>query len=94
MLVLKEKAIAAHSALVKKVIIPAENERDLSELPDTIKEVIEFVPVRTMDEVLKIAILPRQKPDFDELIEYGDLHEVAQGSPDPDGAGANSVVKN
>ncbi len=91
---LKEKAIAAHSALVKKVIIPAENEKDLSELPDAIKDVIEFIPVRTMDEVLKIAILPRQQPDFDQLIEYGDLREVAQGSPDPDGAGADSVVKN
>ena len=91
---LKEKAIAAHSALIKKVIIPVDNEKDLSELPDAIKDVIEFVSVRTMDEVLKIAILPRQKLDFDELIEYGDLHKVAQDSPDPDGAGADSVVKN
>lgn len=91
---LKEKAIAAHSALIKKVIIPTENEKDLSELPDAIKDVIEFIPVRTMDEVLKIAILPRQQPDFDQLIEYGDLHEARRGSPDPDAPGADSVVKN
>jgi len=67
---LKEKAIAAHSALIKKVIIPAENEKDLSELPDMIREEIEFIPVRTMDEVLQIALLPAAEPQLEELISY------------------------
>ncbi|MBN1594073.1 MAG: endopeptidase La, partial [Candidatus Coatesbacteria bacterium] len=61
---LKEKSIAAHSALIKKVIIPLDNEKDLSELPDTIREEIDFVTVKSMDEVLAIALVC---PENDEL---------------------------
>ena len=53
---LKEKSIAAHQSGVTTVIIPQENERDLVEVPDTVKKGIKFKPVRYVDEVLKIAL--------------------------------------
>jgi ATP-dependent Lon protease len=53
---LKEKSIAAHSSGSKMVIIPDQNERDLVDVPDQIKKDITFKPVKTMDEVLKLAL--------------------------------------
>lgn len=53
---LKEKSIAAHQAGVTTVIIPKENERDLVEVPDSVKKEIKFRPVAHVDEVLKIAL--------------------------------------
>ena len=58
---LKEKSLAAHRAGIKKVLMPKENERDLREIPDSVKAMImEFVPVSHMDEVLQHALLPKQ----------------------------------
>ncbi|MBW7955984.1 endopeptidase La [Patescibacteria group bacterium] len=53
---LKEKSIAAHQAGVSTVIIPFENERDLVEIPDTVKKGLTFKPVKHVDEVLNIAL--------------------------------------
>jgi ATP-dependent Lon protease len=53
---LKEKSIAAHQAGVKTVIIPKENERDLVEVPDSVKADITFKPVAHVDEVLALAL--------------------------------------
>lgn len=53
---LKEKVFAAYRAGIKTIIIPKENEADLEEIPDNIKERIEFVPVSGMEQVLKIAL--------------------------------------
>lgn len=53
---LKEKSMAALRAGSKTVIIPADNERDLEEVSDLVKKTIKFIPVRTVDEVLKIAL--------------------------------------
>ena len=50
---LKEKTIAARRAGIKTIIIPAANERDLSEIPDHVKKGIKFHPVETMEEVLE-----------------------------------------
>lgn len=52
---LKEKSIAAHSAGCKTVLIPKENERDLVDVPDTVKKAVTFIPVSHVDEVLKLA---------------------------------------
>ncbi|MBN2208574.1 MAG: endopeptidase La [Candidatus Coatesbacteria bacterium] len=79
---LKEKAIAAHSALVKKVIIPAENEKDLSELPDAIKEEIEFVTVNTMDEVFSIALLPAAGDELRDEMQRAGFPTALQRSPE------------
>ncbi len=54
---LKEKAIAALRARVKKVIIPAANKKDLVEIPKNVKRRLKFVAVADMDEVLNEALL-------------------------------------
>ena len=53
---LKEKSAAAYRAGIKTVIIPAENVPDLDDITGVVKESIKFIPVRTMDEVLDIAL--------------------------------------
>ncbi len=53
---LKEKLLAAHRAGIKKVLIPMENKKDLIEVPKTILETMEIIPVENVDEVLKIAL--------------------------------------
>ncbi len=53
---LKEKLLAATRAGVKTVLIPEENEKDLADVPDSIKERIEIIPVEHVDEVLKHAL--------------------------------------
>lgn len=53
---LKEKALGALRAGIKKVIIPFKNKKDLAEIPANIKRKIKFIPVKTMDEVLSIAL--------------------------------------
>ena len=53
---LKEKLLAAHRAGIKKVLIPMENKKDLIEVPKTVIESIEIIPVKNVDEVLKVAL--------------------------------------
>ena len=53
---LKEKLLAAHRAGIKKVLIPTENKKDLVEVPKTILETMEIIPVKNVDEVLKVAL--------------------------------------
>jgi ATP-dependent Lon protease len=53
---LKEKAVAAHRNKVSDVIIPHGNSRDLDELPEEVRAEVRFHPVKTMDEVLAIAM--------------------------------------
>lgn len=62
---LKEKLLAAHRGGIKLVLIPEENVKDLAEIPDTVKNSIEIVPVRWIDQVLEIALerLPDALPD-------------------------------
>jgi ATP-dependent Lon protease len=53
---LKEKSVAAHRNNITHVIIPHGNVRDIDELPEEVRQGIRFHPVRTMDEVLGIAL--------------------------------------
>jgi len=53
---LKEKTLAAKRMGINKVIIPKRNEKDLEDIPKYIKKDMTFVPVETMDEVLKHAL--------------------------------------
>ena len=57
---LKEKALAAKRMGINEVIIPKRNEKDLEEIPKYIKKDMKFIPVETMDEVLKNAL--KKKP--------------------------------
>jgi len=52
---LKEKLLAAHRGGIKTVMIPRDNEKDLADIPDNIKENLEIKPVRWIDDVLEIA---------------------------------------
>jgi len=63
---LKEKLLAAHRGNIKTVIIPADNERDLAEIPDNIKADLEIVPVKWIDEVLEHALQYQPTPLSDE----------------------------
>ncbi|MGD8263183.1 MAG: endopeptidase La, partial [Desulfobacterales bacterium] len=54
---LKEKALGALRAGIRKVIIPEKNKKDLSEIPQNVKRKIKFIAVRQMDEVLENAMV-------------------------------------
>ena len=53
---LKEKLLAAHRAGIKQVLIPKDNEKDLVDMPQKIKDDIKITPISVVDEVLKIAL--------------------------------------
>jgi len=59
---LKEKLLAAHRAGIPRVIIPEENKKDLTEIPKNILDNIQISTVKTVDEVLKIALVKELKP--------------------------------
>ncbi len=59
---LKEKLLAAHRGGVKQVIIPAENEKDLKEIPDNVKSKLQIHAVSWIEEVLHIALEEMPKP--------------------------------
>jgi ATP-dependent Lon protease len=65
---LKEKLLAAHRGGIKKVLIPEQNVRDLAEIPQNVKNALEIVPVKWIDQVLDLALskAPTPLPDEDE----------------------------
>ena len=74
---LKEKLLAALRGGIKTVLIPAENEKDLAEIPANIREGLEIVPVSHVDEVLARALM--SKPEAIAWTEEDDL--AAQPNP-------------
>jgi ATP-dependent Lon protease len=62
---LKEKLLAAHRGAIKTVIIPEENVKDLTDIPDNVKNRLEIVPVKWIDRVFEVALerLPEPLPD-------------------------------
>ncbi|APL93833.1 endopeptidase La [Sphingobium indicum] len=74
---LKEKLLAALRGGIKTVLIPAENEKDLAEIPANIREGLEIVPVSHVDEVLARALV--SKPEAIAWTEEDDL--AAQPNP-------------
>jgi ATP-dependent Lon protease len=59
---LKEKSLGALRAGVKTVLIPKKNLKDLVEIPSLVKRKLKFIPVKTMEEVLEHALMPRNAP--------------------------------
>lgn len=59
---LKEKLLAAHRGGIKKVLIPYDNAKDLPEIPANVKEGLEIIPVKTVDEVIEHALVRVPKP--------------------------------
>lgn len=58
---LKEKALAAHRAGIKTVVLPEENKKDIRDIPAQVRKKINFVTVSSMDEVLDIVIVKPEK---------------------------------
>lgn len=54
---LKEKSLAAHRVGISKVLMPKQNEKDLDDIPEAVKEEIDFIAVETIDEVLSEALV-------------------------------------
>lgn len=59
---LKEKTMAAYRAGITDVIIPKDNESDLSEIEEVVRKAIRFHPVKKIDEVLELALCKQPKP--------------------------------
>jgi len=72
---LKEKVLAAHRAGIKRVILPERNVADLEEVPQEIRDTLEFVPVSKMDEVLAAAL---EEPERLNLGKGADAQPAAQ----------------
>ncbi|MBI2317948.1 MAG: endopeptidase La, partial [Betaproteobacteria bacterium] len=59
---LKEKLLAAHRGEIKTVLIPEENVKDLVEIPDNIKNRLDIIPVKWIDQVLELALERKPEP--------------------------------
>ena len=77
---LKEKVLAAHRAGIKKVLIPAENEKDIEEIPATVLKTVELELVSHMDQVLKRALV---LDDPESLFRREPLENQAKDEPPP-----------
>ncbi len=84
---IKEKVLAASRAGMTDVILPMRNKKDLDEIPDEIRDKMEFHPVETMDEVLCIALSVRSEavcevvetPEYPQtVVESGVSQELSQ----------------
>ena len=56
---LRDKVLAAHRAGIRRIILPADNKKDISEIPERIRAQITFIPVSRMEDVEREALLPR-----------------------------------
>ena len=70
---LKEKLLAAHRAGIPKVIITEDNKKDLAEIPKNILGNIKIMSVKSVDEVLKIALTKELKP-----VEWIDVEKLSK----------------
>jgi ATP-dependent Lon protease len=59
---LKEKLLAALRGGIKTVLIPKENEKDLADVPDNVKEALEIIPINLIDEALNVALVRGLSP--------------------------------
>ena len=66
---LKEKLLAAQRGGIDTVLIPIENEKDLSEIPDEIKSGLDIRPVQWIDQVLDVALASTPGPDGEKLVD-------------------------
>ena len=76
---LKEKLLAAHRAGIKHVLIPNENEKDLVDIPEKVKNDIKITPVKHVDEVLKIALTKELK-----RVDWVEVQDVTKSKKEED----------
>jgi ATP-dependent Lon protease len=84
---LKEKLLAALRGGIQTVLIPAENEKDLADIPASVKEALEIVPVSHVDEVLARALTQPMNP-----IEWSDADEQATDPMVPPAVGGEATT--
>jgi ATP-dependent Lon protease len=85
---LKEKLLAALRGGITTVMIPEENAKDLTEIPDNVKSGLDIIPVSHVSEVLKLALVRQPEPiEWDEEAEEAAAAAAAK-TPDPDAASA------
>ena len=74
---LKEKALAAMRHGIKTIIIPDKNKKDLEEIPEEYRKHLTFVPVKSIDEVLEVALCDKMNPiDSNRTAQGGELHDT------------------
>jgi ATP-dependent Lon protease len=76
----KEKVLAAHRAGIKRVILPERNVADLDEVPEEVRETLEFIPVSKMDAVLANALLDPDRLELNLSDPRPDKGEAVQPS--------------
>ena len=74
---LKEKLLAAHRAGIKEVLIPKDNEKDLSDIPEKVKNDIKLTTVGIVDDVLKIALTKELK-----RVDWVEVEKISDGKKD------------
>ena len=74
---LKEKLLAAHRAGIKQVLIPKDNEKDLVDIPQKVKDDIKITPVEVVDEVLKLALTKEFKK-----VEWVEVENITKSKED------------
>ena len=55
---IKEKVLGANRAGISTIVLPKRNEQDLEDVPESIRDSMTFIPVESVEEVLKIALSP------------------------------------
>jgi ATP-dependent Lon protease len=80
---IKEKVLAAHRAGIKRIILPERNTADLDEIPEEVRETLEFVPVSKMDAVLANALLEPDRLDLDLSDPRPEKNETGAVQPSP-----------
>lgn len=80
---LKEKLLAAVRGGIKTALIPKENEKDLADIPDTIKDALTIIPVSLVDEVLVHALV-------EETLPLSEVEDTPQANHDHDGDGVTT----
>ncbi len=87
---LKEKLLAALRGGIKTVLIPRDNEKDLAEIPDNVKDGLEIVPVGHVREVLELALVRKPEPvEWDEEAEDAARAKAALKAAEGSGATAH-----
>jgi ATP-dependent Lon protease len=91
---LKEKLLAAHRGGIKTVLIPEENVKDLADIPDSVKNRLEIVPVKWIDRVLELALerMPEALPDDEPVAEAPAAAAAAPVAADADKGKSGSDV--
>jgi len=74
---LKEKLLAAHRAGIKEVLIPKDNEKDLTDIPSKVKEDIKLTTVEIVEDVLKIALTKELK-----RVEWVEVEKISDTKKD------------